>query len=94
MAKFNIVYADYKKVIENDIRALTEMLMNAKAFDKMVVDYLDQSAIPDEHVIDFVAEDKQTALADGDVVGYLELNAFLGALKKIRTAKKIKKRRG
>jgi N-acetylglutamate synthase-like GNAT family acetyltransferase len=94
MGKFNIVYTDYKKVIENDIRALTELLMNAKAYDKMVKRYLDQSEVPSEFVIDYVTDDKQAALEDGNVVGYLELNAFAGALKKIRTAKKIKKRRG
>jgi len=93
MAKWNITYAEYKKVLESDLHSLNDMLMEAKNFDELVNEFLDPANVPDDQVLPSISEAAHVALSNGDVVGYIELNAFLGALKKINTAKKKKRRK-
>jgi len=93
MPKWTINYTEYKKVLESDLASLTDMLMEAKHYDKMVDAYMDRANVADEHLESMIKDDMSDAMTSNNIVLYLELNAFLGTLKKMRVKALRKKKK-
>lgn len=86
--KPTIQHHEYQKILLKDLASLQELCQNPKFFEEYVNKFLDSSVIADNILFDYIKNEKYNELKEGNLVRFITMNAFDGALKLSKTKKK------